>query len=362
MPPQSTLKDIASELGISITTVSRALAGYSDVAESTRRRIEAAAARLNYIPNTAGQALKTGRSRFVALLLPLHDDRAIEPFLGEFIGGLAQGLLDKKRDLYLAAAPEALSEMSVLERIVDSGRADGVVLTRVLEDDERVGFLADRKFPFITHGRVLDTHQRYSWVDTDGAIAFTQAFDTLYALGHRRFGLCSIDEPMTFRLTRESGLEQAIADQGDTRLSLVRCSSSRFDADARQRALEALLSEPERPTAMLALTDEIAFAVIETAGRLGLRVPDDLSVIGFDNVPAAAWVPPGLSTFDQRTRETTIELAHTLVDIIEGHTAEQHRLLRPHFIARGSHGPVPITTTTRRETASTSTTRQDNPL
>lgn len=341
MARRNTLREIAADLGLSVTTVSRALGGHSDVAAGTRERIRDAAERLGYVPNNAGKALVTGRSGFVALLLPLHDHQPLDPFLGEFVGGLGEGLVERGRDLYLATVPRGRSELEVLRHVVESGRADGVVLTRTAEDDERVDFLAERGFPFITHGRVLDATRRYSWVDTDGAAAFAEAFELLHGLGHRAFGLLSITDPMTFRLTRESGLEAAIAARGDPGVTLDVRHVERFDARAVARSVEAMLRGDRRPSALLALTDDLALTALEVAASIGLGVPDELSIVGFDDLPAAAWAPPGLTTFDQRTRETALELAHTLVDIIDGRTAEQHRLLRPRLVARASHGRAP---------------------
>ena len=350
MARRSSLKRIAAELGLSVTTVSRALGGYPDVAEETRARIRETAERLGYVPNTAGKALVTGRSGFVALLLPRSAERAIDPFLGEFVGGLGEGLAERGRDLNLAVVPRGRTELDVLRHVVESGRADGVVLTRIAEDDARVEFLLERGFPFITHGRTLDARRRYSWVDTDGGAAFAEAFELLHGLGHRRFGLVSIDEPMTFRLTRESGLEEAIAARADSDVSLAVTRVGRFGARGRAEAVEAMLRAEPRPSAVLALTDGIALTVLEVAASLGLAVPEDLSVVGFDDLPAAAWAPPGLTTFDQRTHETAVELAHTLVEIVDGDTAEQHRLLRPRLVERGSHGPL---STARRPPART---------
>jgi len=345
---KSTLKELAAELSLSVTTVSRALGGHSDVAEITRERVRQVADRLGYVPNTAGKALVTGKSGFVALPLPLWaDGRPLDPFLGEFVGGLGEGLVDRGRDLILATVPRKRTEMDVIRHIVESGRADGLVLMRITEEDERMHFLAERGFPFVAHGRVLDTHRRYSWVDTDGARAFCEAFELLHGLGHRAFGLVSITDPTTFRLVRESGLEDAIGARGDADVTLVITHVERFDVDDRTRAIRAMLDDDARPSAVLALTDELALAVLDVAASLGLAVPGDLSVVGFDDLPAAAWAPPGLTTFDQRTRETAIELAHTLVEIIDGDTAEQHRLLCPHLVARGSHGPAPGTSAPR---------------
>jgi len=297
------------------------------------------------VPNSAGKMLVTGRSGFVGLMLPLREPQILDPFLGEFLGGLSEGLVDRGRDLFLATAPRTQSELAVLQHVVESGRADGMVLTRIAENDERVNFLEQRQFPYITHGRTLSAEQPYSWVDTDGEAAFAEAFQLLYALGHRRFGLISITEPMTFRYFRETGLERAIAEQADPTVSLTLKHCPRFDKSARGEVIDALLTDASAPTAILAMTDEIALSVLEHAAALHIDIPSQLSVIGFDNIPAAAYVPPGLTTFDQCIRETAQQLADMLLDIIDEKTTHQHRLLRPTLIRRGSHGPAPSTST-----------------
>lgn len=343
MNRKSTLKELASELELSVTTVSRALSGYPDVAEATRNRIVEAASRANYVRDSADKMLVTGRSGFVGLVLPLREPQILDPFLGEFLGGLSEGLAHRGRDLFLASAPRTQSELTVLRHVVESGRADGMVLTRIAENDERVSYLEQRSFPFITHGRVLSPMQPYSWVDTDGESAFAEACQLLYSLGHRRFGLVSITEPMTFRFFRETGLERAIADQGDADARLCARHIPRFDKAARADVITSMLAADDGPTAILAMTDGIALSVLEHAATMNIDVPRQLSVIGFDNIPAAACAPPGLTTFDQCIRETTQQLADMLLDVIDGKTEHQHRLLRPTLIRRGSHGPAPST-------------------
>lgn len=324
-----------------MTTVSRGLAGYPDVAKTTQERIRAAAKKAQYVPNSAGKMLVTGKSGFVGFLLPFRGSQLLDPFLGEFISGVSEGLVNRGRDLFLATAPSSQPEFDVLKHVVESGRADGMILTRLSEDDERVSYLQDRRFPFIAHGRVLNSDAQYSWVDTDGELAFGEAFDLLYGLGHRRFALLSILEPMTFKFFRERGLEQAILQRNDPAVSLVTRHAPRFDTTETNRNIVELLRLEKRPTAILALTDEIALSVLEQAAALNIRVPEQLSVIGFDNLPAAEYAPPGLTTFDQSIQATAHEIADTLLDIVDGKTQHQHHLVRPQLITRGSHGPVP---------------------
>ncbi|MDO8358644.1 MAG: substrate-binding domain-containing protein [Devosia sp.] len=345
MAGAKTLKELASRLDVSITTVSRALAGDTAIALKTRHRVAEAAREFGYVPNTAARALVSGRSNFVGLVLPIRGPNLVDSFLGEFVTGLGEGLQSRGCDLMLATAAAPQTELSVLRHVVESGRADGVVITRIAETDERLSYLKSRNIPFVAHGRLIDDESSYSWIDTDGARAFAEAFDMLYELGHRRFGLVTIAEPMTFRHRRQDGLASAIAERDDPSVTLDVVTAPRFDRGARIEAINRLLSKPDRPTAIIGLFDEIALSVMEEASRAGLSIPRDLSVIGFDNIVASAYAPPGLTTFDSRIRDASRAIGEILVSIIGDRNAKpMTRLIEPKLVARASHGPAPQTT------------------
>jgi LacI family transcriptional regulator len=349
MSGAKTLKELASRLDVSITTVSRALAGDPAIAAGTRQRVAEAAREYGYVPNTAARALVSGRSNFVGLVLPIRGPNLVDSFLGEFITGLGEGVVSRGCDLMLATAAEPQTELSVLRHVVESGRADGVVITRIAEVDERLSYLQSRKFPFVAHGRLLDDEHSYNWIDTDGAHAFGEAFDMLHALGHRRFGLVTIAEPMTFRHLRQDGLAEAIARKSDPDVTLSVVTAPRFDRGARFEAIIRMLQKPDRPTAILALFDELALTVMEEASRAGLSIPRDLSVIGFDNIVAAAYAPPGLTTFDASIREASRAIGEMLLTVIRDRPEQSlSRLFKPKLVARASHGPAPQTNQSKR--------------
>lgn len=351
-----TLKGLAAKLGLSVTTVSRALGGYSDVSAATRQRVLDAASEVGYVPNAAAKMLVSGRSGFIGFLLPLQVPAILDPFLGEYITGLSEGLSERGRDLFMATVPPGQSELSVLKHVVESGRADGVVLTRIAEDDERVDYLLNRGFPFVTHGRTDIEDAGYSWIDTDGYKAFGDTFNWLYSLGHRRFTLLSITEAMTFRSHREAGFEHAQKARSDPAVSVATYRVPRFDNASRIETVRAVLQSKDRPTAILALTDELALCVLEQATALGISVPDQLSVVGFDNIPQSAYATPGLTTFDQSIRAAARQIADMLLDSLDGEKtngvsedgqsvdAQSRRtqtLLTPELILRGSHSSAP---------------------
>lgn len=337
-----TLKELAERLGVSVTTVSRALAGHEQIALKTRQRIADAAREAGYVPNIAGRQLVSGRSNFVGLVLPIRGPNFVDSYLGEFVTGLGEGLVSHGIDLILATVQPGQSELDVLRHLVESGRADGVVVPRIEAHDERIHYLAERQFPFVAHGRVEETDLQYSWYDANSEGAFERAFDLLYDLGHRHFGLISIAEDMTFRNMRERGFLRSMKRRGDAGLRLDIERAPRFDRGALFSAIGRMLDAPDRPTAIVGLFDEIALSVMDEAKRRDISIPRDLSVIGFDNIAAAAYAPPGLTTFEVGTRGMAREVAHMLVRRIEGGPqAEESKLIEPELVLRASHGPAP---------------------
>ncbi len=342
MTKRRTLKQLAQELDLSVATVSRALGGYEDIALKTRQRVAAKAKEIGYVPNSAGRMLVSGRSGFVGLVVPASGPAFLDRFIGQFVLGLGEGLAAHGVDLFMSIASEGRSELDVIRDLISSGRADGLVLTRIAEDDERVRFLAERDVPFVAHGRLVDSEISYSWLDTDGATAFAQAFERLYALGHRRFGLVTIAERMNARREREAGLQSAIAAEGNPAVSLQVIRQPRDNLDAVHSDVAAMLTGDDRPTAVIGLFDELALIVMQEATRLGIAIPGDLSVIGFDNLTAADLASPSLSTFDQDVRGSARKISG-MIQIAMERSAERPltHLMTPKFVARGSHGPAP---------------------
>lgn len=346
MSKTCTLSDVAGRLGLSTATVSRALAQHEQIAASTREKVARTAAEMGYVPNRAAQALASGRSGFVGFVLPMRGRGLADPFLGEFVSALTEGFGARGVDLIMSAVPRQGSELAQLGNLVTSGRVDGIVLSRVEEVDARIEMLQRRGVPFVTHGRQLGVTEGYSWLDTDGAAAFAEAFGLLHALGHRRFGLLTIDDPLTFRHVRDSGLRAAIAAAGDPTVSLRAVTCPRYDPQQRAAAIDRLLDGPDRPTAVLAVSDGLALDVLGQAAVRGLSVPSDLSVIGFDNIPAAELVAPGLTTFDAQIQDCAGQLARMLLTRIAApDTPHEARLICPRLMLRGSHGPAPAPAT-----------------
>ncbi len=209
----SSLKDLAQSLGLSITTVSRALDGYSDVAKSTRERVVAAAAAAGYRPNAAARRLRKGSTEVVTLVLPTEPGQFNEPLYIELLAALGKRLARDGYDLTLLAAPPGSDELKAYHRIVEGHRADGLIVVRTRRSDQRIDYLLSVGFPFVAMGR-SDVNVPYAFVDGDGEAAFRDATRRLIALGHRHILHLAAPDAFNFAGLRRIGYQSAMEEAG----------------------------------------------------------------------------------------------------------------------------------------------------
>lgn len=336
------LKQLAFELGLSVTQVSRALAGYDDVSKETRRRVVSFARSSGYLEAKAASRSRRSQTGAVGMLLPLHGTEIIDPNVSRLVAGLSSGLMRRGRDLVLTTVPPGQDDITMLRHLVDSQRVDGVVMHRVTHDDPCVQFLQERDFPFVTLGRVLVSHAPHPWFDMDAEAAFSSAVERLLALGHRCFAVFGPSEPFSYAAIRRLGVERALSHAGLTLKPEHVVKAPVPDAASIAFAAESLLMGPARPTAILCVLDKYALAILQAAHNIGLSVPRDLSVIGFGDIPEAETSIPPLSTFAQHSRSNGEMIADMIVNRIEaGARAVATELVQVDFVARKSHGPVP---------------------
>ena len=182
------LRQLAKMLELSPTTVSRALAGYSDVSSKTRQRVKEAAKKHNYHPNPVAQRLQKGKTETIGIALSPGQNYFKDTFFLDLLAGISVSLSKIGYDLTIAVAPDSSQEIKSLQRMVQGKRVDGVILTMTKAQDERISYLLDENFPFVLYGRTEDPRP-HAFVDMDGELAFREACKSLIELGHKRSAL-----------------------------------------------------------------------------------------------------------------------------------------------------------------------------
>ncbi|MBL8702802.1 MAG: substrate-binding domain-containing protein [Alphaproteobacteria bacterium] len=334
----ASLKSLAAELGLSITTVSRALAGYADVAAGTRARVKAAADAAGYRPHPIARRLQHGRSEAIGVVLPAEPGHFTDPFFTELLVGLGEALAKVDHDLVVTAARPGAEEMKVYRRLIEGRRVDGIVLARTRVKDERIAYLLDRGFPFVTHGRTDETRP-YAHVDADGEAAFIAATRRLVGLGHRRIALVNAPAAYSFARHREAGWGKAMREAGlraDTTIAGEATEETGFALAGR------LLDARDPPTALLCATDRLAVGALRAVTSRGLRPGRDVSLIGYDDLPIATYTDPPLTTIAQPIRAMAVRLIEMLLARIGGAPAAGMAEIWPaSIVARASDGPAP---------------------
>ncbi len=332
------LKELAASLGLSPTTVSRALAGYPEVSESTRARVRAAAATAGYQPDRAALRLKTGRADAIGIVLPTGPQSFGDPFFAELLAGMGERAAEAGLDMLVTAAPAGADELSDYRRLVETRRVDGMVVARTLRRDPRLGYLLDQGVPFVAHGRTEDPRP-YAYLDIDGEGALRLAARRVIGLGHRRLALIAAPSRYMFAAHRQAGFRAALAEAGLDPDAAPVLEGDLTEASGHRHG-RALLTGSAPPSAILCMTDRMAAGVMLAARELGLAVGRDLSVIGYGDLPLSAVTDPPLTTVYRSIAGTGRRVVELLLRRLAGAPVQDlQELWTPELVVRGSDGP-----------------------
>lgn len=325
------LAKIAKSLGLSITTVSRALGGFSDVAPATRERVRAEAERINYHPNENARRLRRGRAGAVGMVLPAAPGDFGDPFFLRFLAAIGPRLAQAQVDLLVTAARPGADEMRAYRQMVEGRKVDGILLARTRRRDDRIAYLLDQNMPFVTHGRSLEKRP-FAFVDVDGEAAFKLATERLIGLGHRRIGLINAPQSYMFAHHREAGWHAALWEAKLEPGPIARVEPTEENGFV---AAGEMLRGAEAPTAIVCATDRLAVGTLHASGG-------KLAVIGYDDLPVATYTDPPLTTIAQPLEQAAGRMVEMLLAQIDGATVEgMQEILQAVLVKRASDGPGP---------------------
>lgn len=333
-----TLKDLAAKLNLSITTVSRALAGYDDVAEATRQRVLKAVEETGYVPDVTARRLKKGRTDTIGFVIPTSGPRFSDPFFSELLAGIGNEAARHNYDLLVSTqSPDTPGEQAAYRRMVESRLVDGLLVVRTRVKDHRIEYLAGIGFPFVSFGR-SDLEVDFPYVDENGAHGLAQAAQHLIDLGHRQLAFIAAPLDLMFCVSRRAGMEATLKQNGLT-LQPEYVVAGDLTQQGGFRAMNQLLDLSNPPTAVIACNDLMALGAISAAQKRGLVVGRDASITGFDDIPWAEHSHPPLTTLRQPIYDIGRQICDMLVRLLQGaELVERHVLLQPELIVRESSG------------------------
>ena len=333
------LKQIAQELGLSLTTVSRALNGYPEVAQATRAAVAAAAARLRYQPDVRARGLALGRAGAVGLVFPVTPGDLGDLHFLEMTNALGERFGEQGIDLLIIAAT-AKNELDSYRRAMAGRRVDAFVVARTRVVDERLELLQAHRKPFVAYGRSGRFGHPYAWFDFDNVAGAHMATQRLIDFGHRRLGYLGAPAVYNFAAQRFQGFGTAMQGAG---LAVDAAMVQRVALDRRSgyAAMQHLIGLPAPPSAVLVDNHLAGVGAVHAALQAGLVLGRDLSVIVYDGLGPDSVIHSPITSVAQPTAALVGSvLAELVLARIAGQPAESlQRLRMPVLVAGESDGP-----------------------
>jgi DNA-binding LacI/PurR family transcriptional regulator len=332
-----TINDIARRAGVSKGAVSYALNGRPGVSEQTRNKILDVAQELGWAPNRTARMLSGSRTETFGLVLA-REPRTLgsEPFYMEFIAGLQDELSRRGYALLLQLTPTSHEELDLYPRWWSERRVDAVVVVDILVEDPRIEAIRDLEMPAVFVGDPAMTGG-FTTVWTDDATAMLAAVERLAQLGHRRFGRVAGTPGLSHTLVRDQAFEQAIA-AGGLCGSIVHADFS--DAAGRQ-ATRDLWALPDRPTVIVYDNDLMAIAGLSTFSELGVAVPDQFSLLAWDDSELCMITHPKLSALSHDVMAFGAHVGRRVFDLLDGADPAAHLDSTPVLVERESTAAAP---------------------
>ena len=343
--PHVTIRDVAKRAGVSKGLVSFALNDRPGVSPESRERILAAARELGWTPSLRARSLSTKRSFALGLVVGRTPEvLGADPFFPSFIAGVESILAPEGRALVLSVVPDEEAELRTYRSLVADGRVDGVFLSDLRHNDPRIPLLMELGLPAVTLGHpegLTPTEQNPSGrspfpaVSIDDTLGIGESVSYLAGLGHRRIAHVAGSSSMLHGSRRRIAFDDAVRAAG---LPDCQTIETDFSISAGAAATRRLLAQEYPPTAIVFANDPMAIAGLGVAHELGLRIPGDLSITGFDDINFARYVYPPLTTVSTTPAQWGRAAARTLLSLMEHGSADDVELPAARLTVRGSAG------------------------
>ncbi|SDM49791.1 LacI family DNA-binding transcriptional regulator [Sediminibacillus halophilus] len=312
----TTIHQVAKQAGVSVATVSRVLNGQNSVTAKTRIKVEDAIKKLNYEPSLLGRNLRNSESRLLLVLIP----NISNPFYSEIINGIENTAIELGYNILLCETDTNAERENIYFDLVRKKMADGIISMDPAVNTDSLIRLAENHAIIQCSEYAVDSGIPY--VTIDNAQAAYRAVKHLIKIGHQRIALINSDKKFLYARQRQLGYQKAL-EENDMGLedSLI-VHTKGLDFSYGQQAMKKILMQKERPTAIFAVSDLLAIGALKEIHNQGLRVPEDIAIIGFDKIAFSNMTHPTLTTISQPMYEMGKAAADMLVKKIQGEEVE----------------------------------------
>ena len=327
-----TIKDVAALAGVSPSTVSRTCKNNPSISAKTKEKVRKAMAELGYEPNFQASNLASQNSRTIGIVLPASEQDVYEnPFYTEIIRGISQFFNQRQYMNTVITGRNEEELLDVMRSTTKSGKVEGFILLYSKENDTIIDYLDSEGILYVLVGQASKNSSQTICIDNDNIIAGSDATEYLLSHGHSRIGFLSGISPLLFIVNRKLGYQLALTRHGIP-IKEDYCVEFSATGDIGHNQLRALLTQEDKPTALVVSDDILAVALERICYDIGLSIPKDLSIISFNNSLFAQLTYPQLTSIDINTSQLGIEAASQIINHIENPNLVATRITVPHSL------------------------------
>ena len=337
-----TISEIAQLAGVSKATVSRVLNGYPHISAEVRQQVQKVITETGFQPNNVARLLATDRSNMIGLVIPTGPQAVLSVFTDPYFPTLTQGISQVANQNHLTLAlfifHSAQEGREKFKSILTTGLLDGLVITADRKDDYYISVLNEYEMPFVLIGR-LKNMDNVTSIDTDNFGGGYMATKHLIDLGYRRIGTVSSKQNFSGE-ARYDGYRRAL-EKHNIPFNERLVAFGDYSLDSGYNGTQQII--PEKPEAVFAASDTMALGAIRALREAGLYVPNDVAVVGYDDLPPAIQSDPQLTTIQQPIEETGRLAVETLIELIDNRSLPPRHVILPNqLIVRASSGAVQL--------------------
>ena len=327
-----TIKDVAALAGVSPSTVSRTCKNNPSISEETKERVRKAMAELGYEPNFQASNLASQNSRTIGIILPASAKEVYEnSFYLEAIQGISHYCNGRQYMTTIVTGQDEAEILDAVRSMSRSGKVDGFIILYSKKDDPVIDYLFNECLLYILFGKATQYTNQTIYIDNDNLLAGREAAEYLYQLGHRRIAYLGSDSSLMFSADRKAGYQLALASH-QLPVRPEYCVEVKNVSENNEEAIRGLLMQKDRPTAILVSDDILAVSLERVCLENHLAIPEDLSIISFNNSLFARLTSPQLTSIDIGAGQLGSEAASQIINHIENPNLLATKIIVPHHL------------------------------
>jgi DNA-binding LacI/PurR family transcriptional regulator len=336
-----TIKDVALRAKVAPSTVSRVIANSPRISDATKLKVNKAMEELGYHPNLNARSLASQSTQTIGLVMPSSGDVVFQnPFFPTVLQGISEGAHEKNYALHMTTGKSDKETLEAVIHMVQGKRVDGMILLNSKVEDKVISYLKGIDFPFVVIGKPYKDVEEITHVDNDNFRAMKEATDYLISLGHQQIAFIGGSLDLVVTVDRLLGYERALRNAG-IELKNEYIIHEEFLREGGQEGVSELMSLDQPPTAIVVTDDFMTLGVLNKLDELGISVPEDISIVSFNNALIAEMSRPPLTSVDINIFDLGYQASRNLIQKVEDHKEPTKRIIISHKIVERHSCGVP---------------------